>query len=192
MTKKEEREKAANKRKAEMTNDLYEWLRLDGHNYSLLNSAMVVGGKDLAFSHKDCKYYVAARKECSAEMFAQFRPYLRWEFDQIEPVMEEIEVEEEYTTKSGNISTKKVKKKVPTGEFVNKFPPTTENVLAKKREVLEDLYATESAPTPDQVSKAVSRIIPRLGDHERIQAVIEAKGATSEERLLKKFARTFN
>lgn len=191
MSRKEELIKEANKAKAAKTNDLYEWLRLDGHNYSLLSSAMVVGGKDLAFSHKDCKYYVSARKECSAEMFAEFRPYLRWEFDQIEAVTEEIEVEEEYTTKSGNTSTKKVKKSVPTGDFINKFPPTTENILAKKREVLEELYASESAPTPEQVAKAISRIIPRLGDHERMQAIIAEKGASAEERLLRKFVRTF-
>lgn len=176
--------------KAAQTNDLLEWLRLTGHNYSILSSYHVLSGKELAFSHKDCKFYVAARTEVDERMLNEFAPYLRWEFDLIEPEMEEIEEEVEAKTAKGNKTIKKVKKLVPTGRHINKFPPTTENILKKKNEILAEIYNEEINPSQDVVAKALRLIVPRLVDHESVTALVNSKGKSQDDRIQTKFART--
>lgn len=162
----------------ETTTDLFEWLRLSGHVYSILQSEGVMGGKMIAFSHKDCKYYVAARKEISSEKMAEILPYLRWKFDEIKPEIELVEVEEEAKTKAGNTTMKKVKKEVYTGNSINSFPATTENIIKKKKDLLSEAFDTSD--TQEQLKIKLLAIVPRLDDHEVIKRAV---GNQSEDKL---------
>ena len=181
-----------NKNMKHQVADLFEWLRLDGHDYSILSAKFGTQLKQIVFSLKDCKYYTAARNEADENTFKQYAPYLRWAFDKIEAETKEVEVEEESLTAKGNKTIKKVKKQIPTGNFINKFPPTSENILLKKREVLERIYAEHTSPTKKQISQALSSIVPRLSDHESIQALMKAKGSASEAKLKRSFEKAYS
>lgn len=172
-----------NEKKREIR-DLFEWLRLNGHEYSILQAAGVMSGKQIAFSHKDCKYYVAPEVEIAAEKFkAELLPYLRWSFEKIVPEVKEVEVEEEYTTKAGNKSKRKVKKEERTGNFINEFPPTTENIIKKRNEIRSKLYDSDVAVSEEDIKAELLKTIPRLSDHERIEAIKQAKGSGEIDRL---------
>lgn len=175
----------------EDSKDLYEWLRLNGHNYSILHSAGV-GGQNfkVAFSHKDCKYYIAPEVEIAEARFKAIMPYLRWNFDQIEEITEEREVEVEAVTKSGNPTTKKVKEQVGTGKYRNAFPPTTQNIIRKRNELKAEMMSNKSDAGPSDFNSINIKTVPRLVDHERIEAIKAKQGYADIERIARRIEST--
>lgn len=168
--------------------DLFEWLRLSGHDYSILQSEGVLGGKSIAFSKKDGNFYTAPRKKISEEQFFAILPYLRWAHDQVVDEIAEVEEYQEYTTKSGNKSTRKIKKEVKTGRKINQFPPTPENILAMRHKLETQFLKEGKSLVQDQAeyNQLLGSCVPRLADHERIEAIKESKGYTKLERIARK------
>lgn len=99
------------------------------------------------------KYYVAEDSPVSKEQFEdQFLPYLSWDYDQFE--QEEVMVEAE--------DAKGKVKEVGTGKFrvINKFPPTPENIAAKRKELLNKAFEDgESVSSEDIQMKTLPRTL---------------------------------
>lgn len=172
------------------TNDLYEWMRLRGHDYSILAGALINEGKGLVFDHTDGEFYIAARRKAPLALVMEYQPYIRWKYSKIVPEVKEIEVEEEHETKSGNKSIKKVKKEVPTGQLIDENPFSTQAYVAKKKQVLAELYSEKSSASPKEIKQVLATIIPRLVDHEKIQAIDSQRRQRNEEMLLHRISRT--
>lgn len=173
------------------TSDLYEWLRLRGHAYSILHAAGVAGDAQIAFDHVDCQYYTAVETTLSKKQFEQLQPYLRWKFDQIEAETKEVEKEVEYTTKAGNKSKKKVKEQVKTGNFVNKFPPTPENIRKKRIELRAEMAESMKEYDEKEIQRVMATTIPRVVDHEHVAELYKNKyGSGGLDTVLRKLAGT--
>lgn len=107
----------------------------DSNPYILLVSERENGTfKECAYVIRENKYYSAPDFEIPAELFeAEYLPYLRWNFDDIELKQEVQEV----------IDEKGKKKSVATGRTipVNNFPPSPENIAKMRAKLLQE--ATE-------------------------------------------------
>lgn len=175
-------------------NDLGTWLTKSGHKYRYLHSAHVLGkARLIAFSFKDCKYYTAPRREATPEEMKILLNYLRWEYDKFVPEMKEVEVEvdQEYETKSGKKAIRKVKKKVekPTGNYVNEFPATTENMLKKRQEIMTELVSQGAATDQVVINAHMKKIAPVLSDHEAIRAALQGEHVSDLQKTINEIKR---
>ena len=160
---------------------LTEWLFEIKHNYSLMHSAGVLGGALIAFDHEDCEYYIAPGVKLQGEQLNELLNYLRWDFDNFQPVTKEIEKEVEEKTKSGNITLKKIKEEVVIG-IENKFPATPENIKKMKSKVMAEALESSESGIVDR-SKIVLKVVPRLSDHEKILQATAHKRSSDVDQL---------
>lgn len=77
----------------------------------------------------------------------KFLPYLKWKYDQVEEVVNEVKVKE---------GSKTVTKKVNTGQFINKFPCTPENIAAKRKELIGAAVERGEIPNADDIHQMTS------------------------------------
>jgi hypothetical protein len=85
----------------------------------------------LFYTPKDNKYWIAPGVECTQDRFEEkYLAYLRWDFDEI---IEEVVEKED--SKGKTVSLK-------TGRAISTFPPTPENIAAKRKELLDAAVAS--------------------------------------------------
>lgn len=162
--------------------DTASWLTKYGYSYKVLHAEGVANNTHIYYCHDNAKYYTKGRKELPLETFKKALPYLTWKYDQLVEEEIEVEVEQEYTTKNGNKSKRKVKELQKTGNVINKFPPTTENILAKRKELREELAANGEIPTEAEIRELYYSASPTLKSHEMFA---EEEGRLSESRALR-------
>lgn len=95
---------------------------VDADHYVMLTNASV---GTIYYTYKTNKYWANEGVEMKEETLkTKFMPYLRWDHDILEDEV---------------LTTERDGKKVtlPTGRKISKFPPTTENIKAKRDELIE-------------------------------------------------------
>ena len=103
---------------------------IDRYPYKIYEA---LGVGKVYFTTLDGKYWSGEGKEVDLVTFEkEFLPYLRWKFDEI--------VKREVKDEKGNVIGE---------EVVNKFPPSTKNILKKRAELVSDSFKGGSGEMPD-------------------------------------------
>jgi hypothetical protein len=160
-----------------------ETLGLDGEGKFVVTSAnhytllMTASLGSLAYTAKDNKYWLAPDKECPRDLLeSKFLPYLRWKFD----VLEDEIVPSEREDASGRA----VKVSLKTGRKISKFPPTPENISAKRSEMLAAAF--KAGKTADQAKIYAETSPVEMLEHEDFDALLD------KSNLMQRLARRIN
>jgi hypothetical protein len=134
---------------------------------------------NLFYTPKVNKYWISQGTECSKELLKEkFIPYLRWDFDELEP--EAIEKIEEYQDDKGKAHFRKIK--VMTGRVVSKFPPSPENIDIQRKKILEQ-HMNEGKTI--SLEKLYELTAPRaLLNNERFESMLDQSHA--DEKLARR------
>lgn len=120
----------------------------------------------LYFTYNDAKYWSAPGRELTKDELKRFLPYLRWDFDE----------------------SKEIKSGKNEGKVAQVFPPTTENIMAKRKELFEksildgktpDMEAIKAATQPRQLleRKALQDYLDDYGmDPQTIKRLANSRG----------------
>lgn len=153
----------------------------EGHHIVLdANHCVILGSVTqgtVYYSPRDNKYYGGVgSKELDRDIFEKkILPYLRWDYDQLE---EEVLVTERPDEKGAMVSVP-----LKTGRIISKFPPTPENIKAKRDEYIK--AALTNGEQPD-LKKLYNKTSPnRLLNNEEYEAKMDRANPT--ERLLRRY-----
>lgn len=129
---------------------------VDANHYIILQSASV--GK-IVYTYKDNKYWTGENAECPEELLkSKFLPYLRWKFD----VLEDEVVMAERNDKMVPIKT---------GRKISSFPPSPENIAAKRKEMISAALKSGEEANLKQIWNATAPV--RLVENEAFEAMID-------------------
>lgn len=131
---------------------------LDANHYIMLGSA---SQGQVFYCPKENKYYAGEGSQpINEKRFKEhFLPYLRWDHDQL------VEITVPGTDKNGKAAT------LPTGCYRSEFPPTPENISAKRAELIQ--AAVSRSETPDMAEIYASTAPRELLSNEKFMAELD-------------------
>jgi hypothetical protein len=120
-------------------------------DYILLGALHGNVHKKVFYTPSTNQYWIDEGKECPKEKLEkEFLPFLHWDFDQL------IEESTEVINEKGESSTYR------TGRRVNAFPPSPENIIKKRKELIEAIINEGGMPNQKDI---LAKTNPRYMDH---------------------------